>query len=288
MNSFTYVAVRSVDEALASLAEHGDEAKVLAGGTGLVNMMKQRLVNPEVVLDIGRLPHLDGIAFDGSDVRLGALCRQQDLATSPELQAALPLLSETFRQVATVRVRNMATVGGSLVHGDPNQDPAVALLCLDARVTLRSSGGSRTVPLAEFLIDYYETTTRPDELLTEVSVPLPSASSGWAYLKFLPRTADDYATVSAAALLSVAGKRITDVRLAFGSAAPTQRRCLEAEAMLRGQEPSVEAFRAAAETARGLADPVSDGRGSAAYKTDMVVVFVRRALERALERAKAA
>jgi carbon-monoxide dehydrogenase medium subunit len=285
MNSFEYFAPGTIDETLDLLSHKGDDAKVVAGGTGLINMMKQRLVNPEVVVFIGKLPGLDNVHFSDGKAHFGALVRHQDVVTSPEVQASLPLLHETYDHVATVRVRNFATVGGGLVHGDPNQDPQVSLLVLNAEVTLRSKSGTRTMALSDFMVDYYETAIRPDELLTEVTVPVLPAGTGAAYLKFLPRTADDYATVSAAAVVRLKDGVMADVRLAFGSAAPVAKRCPEAERMLTGQKPTPELLRAAAETAKELADPVSDGRGSAAYKRDMVPVFVRRALERALERA---
>jgi|SRR5579884_893892 carbon-monoxide dehydrogenase medium subunit len=285
MNSFEFFAPGSVEEALDLLVQKGDDAKVVAGGTGLINMMKQRLVNPEVLIFIGKLSGLDSVSFSDGRARLGALVRHQDLVRSSEIRQALPLLAETYGHVATVRVRNFATVGGGLVHGDPNQDPQVSLLALNAEVVLRSKNGTRTMPLGDFMVDYYETAIRQDELLVDVLVPLPPSGAGGAYLKFLPRTADDYATVSAAAVVALKDGAISDVRLAFGSAAPTAKRCAEAERMLTGQKPTPELLRSAAETAKDLADPVSDGRGSAGYKKEMVPVFIRRALEKALERA---
>jgi len=287
MNSFEYFVPSAVDEALDLLVQKGDDAKVVAGGTGIINMMKQRLVNPEVLISIGKLPGLESVSFSDGNAKLGALVRHQDLVKSGEIRQSLPLLTETYGHVATVRVRNFATVGGGLVHGDPNQDPQVSLLALNAEVSLRSKKGMRTLPLSEFMVDYYETAIHPDELLVDVNVPLPPSGAGSAYLKFLPRTADDYATVSAAAVVALKDGSISDVRLAFGSAGPTAKRCPEAERMLTGQKPSADLIRAAAETAKELADPVSDGRGSAGYKKDMVPVFVRRALEKALERAGA-
>jgi len=287
VNSFDFFAPSSVDEALDLVVQKGEDAKVLAGGTGLVNMMKQRLVNPEVLISLGKVPGLDNVSFSDGKARIGALVRHQELVKSPEIKESLPLLTETYGHVATVRVRNFATVGGGLVHGDPNQDPQVSLLALNAEVSLRSKQGTRTMPLQDFCVDYYETAIRPDELLVDTLVPLLPSGAGTAYLKFLPRTADDYATVSAAAVVVLKDGVMSDVRLAFGSAAPTAKRCPEAEKMLTGQKPSADLLRSAAETAKALADPVSDGRGSAAYKKDMVPVFVRRALERALERAGA-
>jgi aerobic carbon-monoxide dehydrogenase medium subunit len=287
VNSFEFFAPSSVDEALDLLVQKGDDAKVLAGGTGLVNMMKQRLVNPEVLISLGKIPGLDSVSFADGKAHIGALVHHQELVNSAEVKQTLPLVQETYRHVATVRVRNFATVGGGLAHGDPNQDPQVSLLALNAEVSLRSKQGTRTLPLADFMVDYYETAMRPDEVLTDLLVPLLPGGAGTAYLKFLPRTADDYATVSAAAVVALKDGAIADVRLAFGSAAPTAKRCPEAERMLTGQKPTPELIHAAAETAKELADPVSDGRGSAGYKKDMVPVFVRRALEKALERAGA-
>jgi carbon-monoxide dehydrogenase medium subunit len=190
----------------------------------------------------------------------------------------------------------MATVGGGLAHADPNQDPPPSLIALGATVKATSANGSRVIPLDEFFKDYYETVLNPDEIITEVMVPKMAPNSGAAYIKFLPRTADDYATVSAAAVLTLdkAKKTIADVRIALGSVGVTPIRATAAEALLRGQPVKAEAFAEAGEKAKAAVDPVSDFRGSAAYKKDMAAVFVRRALEKALAdirqqaRAKAA
>jgi carbon-monoxide dehydrogenase medium subunit len=178
----------------------------------------------------------------------------------------------------------MATVGGGLAHADPNQDPPPSLIALGATVKATSANGSRTIPLDEFFKDYYETVLGPDEIITEVMVPKLAANTGGAYIKFLPRTADDYATVSAAAVLTLdkAKKNIADVRIALGSVGVTPIRATAAEALLRGQPLKAEAFAEAGEKAKEAVDPISDFRGSAAYKRDMAGVFVRRALEKAL------
>jgi carbon-monoxide dehydrogenase medium subunit len=194
------------------------------------------------------------------------------------------MLAETFHHVATIRVRNMATVGGGLAHADPNQDPPPSLIALGATVKATSANGSRVIPLDEFFTDYYETMLKPDEIITEVFVPNLPANSGAAYLKFLPRTADDYATVSAAAVLTLdkTKKTISNVRIALGSVGTTPIRATAAEAVLRGQPVKAEAFAEAAEKAKEAVDPISDFRGSAGYKKEMAGVFVRRALEKAL------
>jgi carbon-monoxide dehydrogenase medium subunit len=195
-----------------------------------------------------------------------------------------------------LRVRNMATVGGGLAHADPNQDPPPSLIALGATVKATSANGSRVIPLDEFFKDYYETVLNPDEIITEVFVPKVASNTGAAYIKFLPRTADDYATVSAATVLTLdkSKKNIEDVRIALGSVGVTPIRATDAEAVLRGQPLKAEAFAEAGEKAKEAVDPVSDFRGSAGYKKDMAAVFVRRALEKALAgirqqaRAKAA
>jgi carbon-monoxide dehydrogenase medium subunit len=194
------------------------------------------------------------------------------------------MLAETYHHVATLRIRNMATVGGGLAHADPNQDPPPSLIALGATVKATSAKGSRTIPLDEFFKDYYETVLGPDEIITEVMVPKLAPNTGAAYIKFLPRTADDYATVSAAAVLTLdkANKTIADVRIALGSVGVTPIRARAAEDLLRGQPLKSDAFAAAGEKAKEAVDPVSDFRGSAAYKKDMAAVFVRRALEKAL------
>jgi carbon-monoxide dehydrogenase medium subunit len=196
----------------------------------------------------------------------------------------LPLLAETYHHVATIRVRNMATVGGGLAHADPNQDPPPTLIALGATVKVTSANGSRIVPLDQFFTDYYETVLNPDEIITELFVPRLQPNTGAAYLKFLPRTADDYATVSAAAVLTLDKnkKTISDVRIALGSVGTTPIRATAAEAVLRGQPLKADGFREAAEKAKEAVDPLSDFRGSAGYKKEMAGVFVRRALEKAL------
>jgi aerobic carbon-monoxide dehydrogenase medium subunit len=227
---------------------------------------------------------LNGIEVKDGGLRIGGLATHREVETSSLVRRRLPLLAETYHHVATIRVRNMATVGGGLAHADPNQDPPPTLIALGATVKATSASGSRVIPLDEFFTDYYETLLKPDEIITEVFVPKLAANSGGAYLKFLPRTADDYATVSAAAVLTLDKnkKTISDVRIALGSVGVTPIRATAAEAVLRGQPVKAEAFAEAGEKAKEAVDPVSDFRGSAAYKKDMAAVFVRRALEKAL------
>ncbi len=284
MIPFEYRTPKSLKEVHANLKEFGSDAKLIAGGTALVIMMKQRLVRPSCLISLRSVRGLNGIEIQDGGLRIGGLATHRQVETSPLLRRRLPMLVDTYHHVATLRVRNMATVGGGLAHADPNQDPPPSLIALGASVKATSASGSRTIPLDEFFKDYYETVLNPDEIITEVTIPKLPPNTGTAYLKFLPRTADDYATVSAAAVLTLdkSKKMIADVRIALGSVGVTPIRATAAEAALRGQPLKTEAFVEAGEKAKEAVDPVSDFRGSASYKKDMAAVFVRRALEKAL------
>jgi carbon-monoxide dehydrogenase medium subunit len=284
MIPFEYRTPKNLKEVHGTLKEFGTDAKLIAGGTALVIMMKQRLVRPSCLVSLRSVRGLNGIEIKDGGLRIGGLATHRAVETSSLVRRRLPLLAETYHHVATIRVRNMATVGGGLAHADPNQDPPPTLIALSATVKATSTNGSRVIPLDDFFTDYYETVLNPDEIITELFVPKLAANTGAAYLKFLPRTADDYATVSAAAVLSLdkSKKTISDVRIALGSVGVTPIRATAAEALLRGQPVKTEAFAEAAEKAKEAVDPISDFRGSAGYKKEMAGVFVRRALEKAL------
>lgn len=289
MNAFEYREPETLEETLTLLRDRGEEARVIAGGTALVIMMKQRLVMPETLIGLRRLRDLDRVDCTNGEVHLGALLTHRGVETSPIVNAQLPALAATYHQVATLRIRNVATVGGALAHADPNQDPPVTLMALDARVALASLSGRREVGLDEFFTDYYETVRRPDELVVGVLVPRPKPHTGSVYLKFLPRTADDYATVGVAATvcLNPLTGACEECRIAMGCVASTPVRAKEAEALVRGQRFTPELAREAGAVAQQVTDPISDVRGSAEYKRAMAAVFVRRALEQAWQRAVA-
>lgn len=284
MIPFEYRTPKNLKEVHAALNEFGDDAKLIAGGTALVIMMKQRLVRPACLVSLSSVRGFNGIELKDGGVKIGGLATHRAVESSPLLRRRLPMLAETYHHVATLRIRNMATVGGGLAHADPNQDPPPSLIALGATVKATSPTGSRVIPLDEFFKGYYETVLGADEIITEVFVPKVAPNTGAAYIKFLPRTADDYATVSAAAVLTLDKnkKTIADVRIALGSVGETPIRATEAEAVLRGQPLKSDGFAAAGEKAKQAVDPISDFRGSAAYKKDMAAVFVRRALEKAL------
>jgi carbon-monoxide dehydrogenase medium subunit len=285
MQPFEYRTPKSLKEVQQDLKQYGTDAKLVAGGTALIIMMKQRLVRPTCLISLRNVRGLSAIGEKNGALNIGGLTTHRAVEISPLVRRKLPVLAETYRHVATIRVRNMATVGGGLAHADPNQDPPPTLIALGASLKTSSADGSRVIPLEEFFTDYYETVLKPDEVITEISVPRLPPNSGAAYLKFLPRTADDYATVSAAAVVTLdrSKKIFSDVRIALGSVGTTPIRARDAEAVLRGQPVKAEALSEAGEKAKQAVDPLSDFRGSAAYKKEMAGVFVRRALEKALE-----
>ena len=199
------------------------------------------------------------------------------------MQKHYPLLHETFRKVAQPRIRNMGTIGGNLAAGDPLTDPGSSLIALDAEVTLTSSKGSRTMPLDEFFVDYYQTALESGELLTEIRVPPPQRPN-WSHIKFTPRSIEDFATVGVALTMKTANGTCEDIRLGLNSVASTIVHARKAEEVLRGKPITDEALREMGEVAATECDPTDDNRGSAEYKLDLVKVLVRRAAQEALQR----
>lgn len=287
MLDFQFHTPASLDDALAMLQRYGDDARLLAGGTALVLQMKQRFAQPAHVIGLRPLSRAAGlgeVTETGAGLRLGALCTLARLEAHPLLRHRAPLLAAAIARVATRRIRAMATIGGGLVNGDPSQDTPPALIALDASVELTSPAGVRTIPVEGLFIDYYETDVAPGEVLTAVLIPPLPPDAGGAYLKFLPRTADDYATVSAAAVVRRGpGNVCRDARIVLGAAGATPIRARAAEELLRGQELTADVIRAAAATVPDAVDPLDDFRGSADYKREMAVVFTRRAVAQALD-----
>ena len=283
MIDFEYHAPTSLDQVFDLLEQYGDDSRVMAGGTALVIQMKQRLSQPGHVIGMRRVGGLNSIESTPEGLMIGALCTQRQIENSELVAKELPLIADTFRKVATPRIRNMATIGGGLVNGDPNQDPPPSLIALGASALMTSKSGERVVPLEEFFIDYYETDVQPGEILTSVLVPHAPAGSGSVYLKFLPRTADDYGTVNVASVVSKEPDgTCKDVRIVLGAAGVTPIRATNAEDALRGKPLTDENIRAAAALVKDAVDPLEDFRGSAEYKTDMAEVFARRAVEQAM------
>ena len=284
---FEYHRPDSLEETLQLLTEHGDEAKVLAGGQSLIPVMKLRLAAPAHLVDIGRLG-LDAIAESGDRLAMGALARHRDLERSDLLKARYPLMAAAAPLISDPIVRNLGTIGGSLCHADPAGDWGSVMLALRASVVLRSQRGEREMPMSEFLVDTFTTAIEPDEILTEVRIPQPDGPSGGTYLK-LERKVGDFATVAAAIHLS-----LSDGTIERAGIAPHRRRTEEPAADGRRSEPRRcrthrgGVRRGRERLAAEASSPVSDVRGSADYKRHVVDVYVRRGLARALEMARAA
>jgi carbon-monoxide dehydrogenase medium subunit len=272
-----YVEAHSLAEACELAAGYGSEAKLLAGGTALVLLMRQKLLQPEVLVNVSRVPELAGIREMAGGIEIGAAVTHEDAARSALLRARLPALAATFAAVATPRIRHAGTVGGNLAHGDPHLDPPVTLLALDACVVLQSNVGRREVRLGDFFRDYYETALAPGEVLTSVRIPTPRQGDGLAFLKYLPRSQDDYATVDVAVW-----QRDGETRIALGSVGPTVFRAGAAERLLRDQPRAIDD---AAQLAAEAADPEDDVRGSAVYKRELIRVLLPRVLAQARESA---
>jgi carbon-monoxide dehydrogenase medium subunit len=284
MIRFDYQEPTSLKKAFSLMEKHGDDARVIAGGTSLIIMMRQRLLTPKVVISLGRIPKFDRIAYRSKDgLRIGAGARHRDVELSPAVKKHYPLLHETFRKVAQPRIRNMGTVGGNLAGGDPLTDPGASLIALDAEVTLTSSKGQRTLRLDEFFIDYYQTAMEPGELLTEIHVP-PPQRPGWSHIKFTPRSIEDFATVGVAITLQASNGTCDDIRIGLNSVASTIVRARKAEEVLRGKPITDINLQEMGEVAATECDPTDDNRGSAEYKRDLVKVLVRRAAQEAYQR----
>jgi carbon-monoxide dehydrogenase medium subunit len=286
MIKFEYQEPTTLKKAFTLLEKHGEEARVIAGGTSLLIMMRQRLLMPKIVISLARIPKFDRITYKSNDgLRIGAGARHRDIELFPAVKKHYPLLYETFRKVAQPRIRNMGTVGGNLAAGDPLTDPGASLIALDAEVTLMSSKGQRSLRMDEFFIDYYQTALEPGELLTEIRVP-PPERPGWSHIKFTPRSVEDFATVGVALTVKTSNGACEDVRLGLNSVAPTIIHARKAEEVLRGKPINDAIVREMGEVAATEVDPMDDNRGSAEYKREMVKVLVSRAAAEAIQRAR--
>ena len=284
---FEYRAPESLPETLALLREHGDEARLMAGGQSLLPMLKLRLVRPAVIVDIGRLQELDGIREEANTVRLGALVTERTLERT--LEQRLPLLSEAAASIGDIHIRNLGTLGGTLCQADPSGDLAPAALALEATLTAQSTDGSRAIAAHEFFSGPFDTCLADDEMVTAVEVPAadPEGVRGHGYIK-LARRAGDYAVVGAAALVSLGPDgSCRDGRVALCAVGPTAFLCEAAGRSLQGTRLTDADLAEAADLAGKEADPVSDVHASAEYRRAMTPVVVNRALTRARERARA-
>ena len=284
-SKFDYLAPESLEEALAFLAERGDDVKILAGGQSLIPMMKLRFAEPSTLLDINRIPGLDGLNRSNGTLSLGSLVRHNDVVKSDTAQANHTVASAA-PWIADPIVRNLGTVVGSLAHHDPEGDWASVMLACGAELVLSSSTGERVVDIEDFLVDMFTTSCQPNEMVTEVRVTAHTASGGGNYQK-LERKIGDYATVGVATSLELDDNGgITSAGIALTSVYPQNLKVVEAEQALVGHAPSDDLFAEAGRIASEACDPASDIRGSATYKRHIVDVFTRRGLAKSLDIAQ--
>jgi aerobic carbon-monoxide dehydrogenase medium subunit len=275
---FEYVAPESLGDAVAALAEHGDEAKVLAGGQSLIPLLKLRVTAPGVLVDINGIAELEGLAQRDGYVRIGALVRHRECERSELLRGRYGVLGAAAPQISDPITRNLGTVCGSVAHADPQGDWGSALLAADARVVATGAGGTREIPLSELFVGPFMTLLEPTEVVTEVRVPDPGPRAGGAYLK-LERKVGDFATAAAGVQVELDdGGAVRRAGIALTAVGATNIRARRAEEALAGAEPGPEAFADAARIAAEEADPLSDHRGTAEYKRNVIRVFVERGL----------
>lgn len=278
MRRFELAEPRTLEEACSLLNDDGN-AKALAGGTALLTLIKYGIFIPKTLVNLTKIHGMTGIDYDAQrGLRIGALTSIYDVESSPLVSQHYPLLAETCHVVANIRIRNMATLGGNLAHGDHQSDPPTALVALDAGVELIRRKRTRHVKLSEFLLGSYETALEPGELLSAVVVPPPE---NWrsTYIKFTSGSSEERPCAGIAALVRMEQGTCRDVRLVMGAVFPRPQRMYQAEEFARGKEITQAVLQAISAEARRLVDPIDDLRGCASYKRQLIGVLVRRAVE---------
>ena len=284
--SFEYFRPETVSEAIALLQEHGEGAKILSGGQSLIPMMKVRLARPEYIVDINRIADLQYVKEEGGYLKIGGLTREADLEASSLVRSKYPIILDTAALIADPQVRNMATVGGNLAHGDPANDHPATMLALEAEVIATGQGGARTIPIKDFFLSVFTTALEHGEILTEIRIPIPPPGSGGAYFK-LERKVGDFATVGVAAQVTVDSAGVCRrAGIGLTNVGATPIKATRAEGFLVGKTIDGAQISQAAQLAAEDAQPSSDLRGPAEYKVSMVKELTKRALVRACERAR--
>ncbi len=283
--AFEYHAPTSIGEATALLARLGEDAKILSGGQSLIPLMKLRLAGPRHLVDINGIPDLAYIREADGFLRIGGLTRESDLEASELIRMRYPLLHDTSKVIADPLVRNLATVGGNLAHGDPANDHPATMLALAAEVVALGPRGERRIPITSFFAGPFETALGADEILVEIRIPAPAARSAGAYFK-LERKVGDFATAAVAVQLTLAANGTCEqVGIGLTNVGVTPIKAERAEAAVKGVRPDEVTIKRAAQLAADAAQPSADLRGSVEYKKDLISVLTTRALRRALERA---
>jgi CO/xanthine dehydrogenase FAD-binding subunit len=283
--SFEYHRAGTVGEATEILGQLGEDGRVLAGGQSLVPLMNFRLAQPEHLVDINPIDELAYVRRDDGSLAVGALARQATVEHSEDARAHVPLIVEALESVAHPPIRHRGTVVGSIAHADPAAELPSVALALDARITLTSAAGARTVGADEFFVGPFETVLEPGEFVTEVAFPIPSPGGGYAFTEYARRHGD-FAIAGAAINLALDGDRVADAAIVLCAVGPLPVRAHGAEELLRGQVPDDELITSAADRAVQGLTPGADIHGGGEYRVGVARAQVRRGLSRALERAR--
>jgi len=283
--SFEYLRPKTLPEAISLLQQYGEDAKILSGGQSLIPMMKLRLARPGYLVDINRITGLAHIKEESGYLKIGGLTREAELEASPLVRAKYPIIIDTAHVIADPQVRNLATVGGNLAHGDPANDHPATMVALGAQVVATGPKGERVIPIEDFFLTLFSTALQHDEILTEIRIPIPPPRSGGAYLK-LERKVGDFATAAVAVQLTLDNKGACQkVGIGLTNVGPTPVKARKAEDFLRGKKLDEVNIAQAAQLAADEADPSADLRGPVEYKKGLVKELAKRALTRALQRA---
>ncbi|OBF31622.1 carbon monoxide dehydrogenase [Mycobacterium sp. ACS1612] len=279
-SNFDYVAPTTVDDAVAALAEAGEDAKVIAGGQSLLPVLRLRLAAPTVLVDLNRIDELRGVRDDGDALVIGAMTTYYSLLGNPMISKHALLLADATHTVADPQIRHRGTLGGNLAHADPAGDLAAPTLALDATLTVAGPSGRRDIPVADFFVDYFTTALQPNEILTEIRIP---KHTDWAaHYEKLHRVAQAWSIVAVAATVAVEGGAIRQAKVALTNMAAVPVRASAVEEALIGQQASAESIRAAAEHAAEGMNPMSDGNADAEYRSHLAKVLTRRAVMTAI------
>lgn len=283
-SDFEYAAPKTLDEAIA-LLQANEDSKILAGGHSLLPLMKTRLASPAMLIDIGHIDELKQIAANGT-ITIGAMATYRDVEKNEQIRQSCPILADAILNIGDPQVRNRGTLGGALAHADPASDMTAVILALNGTVVARGPDGERTIPADDFFVDMLQTQLEHDEVLTAITIPAPGSKTGMAYEKF-KHPASGYPIVGVAAVVQLADDgTIADCRVGVTGAGPKAQRASAVEAALKGQQPSAEALRSAADLASEDIEFLGDLAASEEFRAHLVQVHARRALERAVASAK--
>ena len=284
--SFEYLRPKTIPEAIAMLQQYGDAAKILSGGQSLIPMMKLRLARPSILIDINRISGLSHVKEEDGYLKIGGLTREAELEASPLVRSKYPILADTTHVIADPQVRNLATVGGNLAHGDPANDHPATMIALGARVVANGPKGERVIPIEKFFLSIFTTALEPDEILTEIRVPIPPARSAGAYLK-LERKVGDFATAAVAVQMTFDEQGACQkVGIGLTNVGATPVKAQKAEEFLLGKKLDEDAISQAAQLAADEAEPSADLRGPVEYKKGLVKELAKRALQLTRERVR--